>query len=147
MLNKSFLPVDIASPKYDDQNKSVSNGLLSLDNDSLRAVFLRTKASDHPSLRLSCRRICETIDSSIFRKERSEEEFSGVRIELLTPFEQYKEQYKLFYEKYRSDDSKDKVGPTSDDKYFKDNCNRLGYFFNYTINQFKAHDFRVFVDN
>jgi hypothetical protein len=55
------------------------------------AVVLRAGASDHPNLRLSCKRICDIIDSSQFRKERSMKGFAEVQVGLLSPFEQYQQ--------------------------------------------------------
>ena len=61
--------------------------LTSLCDDALSAVLLRTRASDHSSLRLVCKRIRDIIDSDQFRKERSIQGFAEVEVYLLSPFE------------------------------------------------------------
>ena len=42
-----------------------------LDDDSLRAILLRTRASDYPNLRTSYKSFCDVLDSTMDRKEMS----------------------------------------------------------------------------
>ena len=43
-----------------------------LDDDYLRAILPRTRASNYSNLRISCKRFCDVLDSTIHRKEMSE---------------------------------------------------------------------------
>jgi hypothetical protein len=121
----------------EDLALSSANGttLLSLDDDALMAVLLRTRASDHPSLRLSCKRIRGIIDSFQFRKERSVQGSAEVNVELLSPFEQYKKT-----SSFREDP------PSEDDDYFRDHYDELGFIYEYEDYYFETFCFRVFVD-
>jgi hypothetical protein len=65
------------------------NTMSLLHDDALQAVLLRTRASDHPSLRLSCPRICHIIDSELYRRQRNEQGFAEVHLALLSAEEQY----------------------------------------------------------
>lgn len=112
----------------------------SLDDDSLRAVLLRTRASDHPSLRLSCKRIRRVLDSVEYRKERSELGCAEVTVELLSPFEQYRREE----ENYRDTTTEP---PTEYDKDFLENYDHLGYMGEYGDHNFGSSHIRVFVDD
>jgi hypothetical protein len=67
-------------------------GLLDVlqDDDSLRSALLGTPASDHVTLRQTCSRIREIIDSPIFAQERSEQGFAEVSVSLVSSWEDYK---------------------------------------------------------
>jgi len=60
---------------------SCRHALSTLDEDCLRAVLLWTRASDHPNLRLSCKRICCVLDSVVYRKERSDLGYAEVTVD------------------------------------------------------------------
>jgi hypothetical protein len=88
--------------------------LLDLNDDALRAILLRTCASDHTSLRQTCRRIREVLDSPLFAQQRCEECFVEVSVVMHTPWEQY---------------SQDRNGESvsSKDSCFVKNYDDLGY--------------------
>ena len=44
-----------------------------LDDDSVRAILPRTRASDYPNLRISCKSFCDVLDSTMDRKEMSDQ--------------------------------------------------------------------------
>ena len=75
---------------HKERNDAVT-GLLSLDDDCLRAVLIRARASDHLNLKLSCRRICEILDSRAYAKERSDQGYAEVKVKLLSLAERYKD--------------------------------------------------------
>ncbi|GAX22444.1 hypothetical protein FisN_14Hu058 [Fistulifera solaris] len=110
--------------------------LLSLDDDALMAVLLRTRASDHPSMRLSCKRIRDMIDSFQYRKERSVQGFAEVNVDLLSGFEQYQ----------LSKKSMGEDPPSEEDDYFDENYDTFGYIHEYGDHSFERDCFRVFVD-
>lgn len=89
-----------------------------LDDDALRAVLIRTCASDHDALRQTCKRLRNIVDSIAFRKERSELGFAEVRCEIVPPFEQYK---------MGLGDSDDEKSLHSDDTSFLEQYDELGY--------------------
>ena len=68
------------------------SSLLELNNDALRAVLVRTCASDHLNLHLTCRQIHTVMNSPEFRQERCETGFAQVNVKILSPFEHYQEQ-------------------------------------------------------
>jgi len=63
---------------------------LMLDDDSLRAVFVRTCASDHNSLRQTCKRFLKIINTFEFRLERSDLGYAEVQGVKFSPIKQYK---------------------------------------------------------
>jgi hypothetical protein len=114
--------------------------LTDLDEDILRAILVRTCASDHEALRQTCQRIRHTMDSFAFRKERCELGFAEVRCEILPPFEQYK-----LDEGYNEEDEEeDRPVLCEADSSFQDNYDELGFKGDYG-NHYIEH-FRVFVD-
>mmetsp|Transcript_16484 Transcript_16484/g.41347 ORF Transcript_16484/g.41347 Transcript_16484/m.41347 type:complete len:620 (+) Transcript_16484:182-2041(+) len=110
-----------------------------LDDDSLRAVLLRTRASDQRNLNLSCKRIRRVLNSTLYRKERSVLGWAEVKVELLDPFEQYKRASE-FYEEDNP--------PSRDDKCFKEEYDLLGLVEEYGSHSFREHtNLLVFVDD
>lgn len=65
---------------------------LELNDDALRAVLVRTCASDHPNLRLTCSRVRDAIRTPAFHHERCETGFAEVDVTIMSPFELYQEQ-------------------------------------------------------
>ena len=116
-----------------------------LDEDCFRAVLLRTRASDLPNLRLSCRRIRSVMNSELYRKERSDYGYAEIKVDMLSPFERYKMNRSDFYGKIDSDDEERKP-PSEEDKDFIKDFDRLGYVGEYGDHEWCSRDFRVFVD-
>ena len=111
--DSSFLFLQSSSPK--------SCSLLNcLDDDALRAILVRTFASDHNPLRQTCKRICGILNSLAFRKERAELGYAEVRCGVPSPFEQYKEDQNDDEASIHSDDTEfqmkfnEKFGPIGD---------------------------------
>ncbi|GAX10778.1 hypothetical protein FisN_UnNu011 [Fistulifera solaris] len=126
-MNRS---IEDLSPTTTQENAS----LLSLHDDALMTVLLRTRASDHANLRRSCKRIRDMIDSFQFRKERGVQGFAEVDVDLLSGYEQYQQS------KMGEDPSSD------DDESLGRNYDELGYICEYNDYSFETDCFRVYVD-
>lgn len=120
--------------KSEDDDERVS-----LDDDILRAILLRTFASDHSNLRKSGRRIRNILDSYSFRKERGESGYAQVQVELLTPFEQYQEEYR------REAEESDRVLRRTDSD-FQDEYDNLGRKGEENETVLTETSFRILVD-
>eukprot|EP00588_Corethron_pennatum_P010559 CAMPEP_0194273108 /NCGR_PEP_ID=MMETSP0169-20130528/6516_1 /TAXON_ID=218684 /ORGANISM="Corethron pennatum, Strain L29A3" /LENGTH=772 /DNA_ID=CAMNT_0039015959 /DNA_START=106 /DNA_END=2424 /DNA_ORIENTATION=- len=155
--------LNVATKKRKLNDREMALGFM--NDDSLRAILLPTLASDHPNLRLSCRRICQILDSSIYRKERSEQGYAEVKVELLSPFEQYKryresmnmplmnpsnERWLKDTDDESEEDEEEKEAskaPCSTDEEFVRDYDHLGNTTNYYGDRaFYSNTFRVFVD-
>ncbi|GAX10777.1 hypothetical protein FisN_UnNu010 [Fistulifera solaris] len=124
--------IEDLSPTTTRENAS----LLSLHDDALMTVLLRTRASDHANLRRSCKRIRDMIDSFQFRKERGVQGFAEVDVDLLSGFEQYQLSKKSLGEH----------PPSEEDDSFYAQYDTLGYIYEYGDYSFETDCFRVFVD-
>lgn len=127
---------DRTSPPRTKSPRQDGASLVSLNDDALRAVLLRTRASDHPKLRLSCKRICSIIDSVEFRKDRSEQGYVEVEVEKLTSFEQYQQR--------KNAEGGDPASEYDEDFYY--HYNDIGYLHAYNDFYFHTESFRVYVD-
>ena len=117
-----------------------------LDDDSLRAILLRTQATDHPNLRLSCKRFDHILNSVDFRKERSYLGYAEVKVELLDSFDQYKRYHKEMMNDGVYGDERDRQPPSRLDDEFLKEFDQLGKKDEYGSHEFDAQDFRIFVD-
>mmetsp|Transcript_4287 Transcript_4287/g.6154 ORF Transcript_4287/g.6154 Transcript_4287/m.6154 type:complete len:753 (+) Transcript_4287:174-2432(+) len=123
----------------EDQDASSSPYSL-LNEDCLRVVLLWTRASDHPNLRLSCQRIRIVLNSEIYRKERSNHGYAEVKVELLSPYEQYK------MDRNEDCNKEEKGLPSEEDEEFMNKYDQLGRLGEYGDHDIYSRDFRVLVD-
>jgi hypothetical protein len=107
-----------------------------LDEDTLRAVLLRTGADDHPNLRSCCKKFNDVLNSSLFKKERSECGYAEVKVRLLSPEEQYTKWIRYMKESGRAYDEVD----------FQSDYDRLGRKDDFGSNYFFSKDIDVYVD-
>eukprot|EP00531_Pseudo-nitzschia_arenysensis_P014639 CAMPEP_0116155326 /NCGR_PEP_ID=MMETSP0329-20121206/22249_1 /TAXON_ID=697910 /ORGANISM="Pseudo-nitzschia arenysensis, Strain B593" /LENGTH=633 /DNA_ID=CAMNT_0003652355 /DNA_START=85 /DNA_END=1983 /DNA_ORIENTATION=- len=126
----------------DAEHSSRNSPFSLLDDDSLRAVLLRTNGSDHRNLNLCCKRIRHALNSTVYRKERSDLGWAEVKVELLDSFEQYKREQKEIREEM------DERGnaPSRNDTEFREEFDRLGRKGEYNDHSFHGDNLRVIVD-
>ena len=109
-----------------DINAKDSSPFGLLDYDCLNVIFLRTKAADHPNLRLSCKRFNDILTSVDFRKKRSYLGYAEVKVELLDPFQQYEIYHQQMMEYDYDGDSAAREPPSREDGEFLTEFDHLG---------------------
>lgn len=128
--------------RVDAEHSGRSSPFSLLDDDSLRAVLLRTNGSDHRNLNLCCKRIRHALNSTVYRKERSDLGWAEVKVELLDSFEQYKREQK----EIRAEMGEEDPPPSRNDTEFREEYDRLGRVGECGSHSFREGSFRVFVD-
>ena len=118
-----------------------------LDDDALRAILVRTNADDHETLRRTYKRFKDIMETSEFRRERGVLGYAQVTgVQLVDPFEQYKEYYTGMSDDWNSEekDEDDRLTFSEWDDRYLDEYDDLGRKGDYGEHDIKL---KIFVDH